>query len=72
MKTFKESLSTRCKNGLLRCFGPDSLDNPMIIISGWERLKLTNQIGPKSLQEIASLLSKFECKDNNEYWNMVD
>ena len=60
MKTFKDMLSTRSKNGISRCFGRQTLDSPEIIAeAGSARLKMTNEIGPKSLQEIALALFEF-------------
>ena len=57
MKTFKELLSTRSKNGISRCFGPQILDTPTVIAdAGPARLRRTNQLGPKSLREIAEVL----------------
>ena len=56
-KSFKDMLSWRSKNGIFRCFGRQVLDTPEVIAeAGSGRLKMTNQIGLKSLQEIAELL----------------
>ena len=66
--SFKDSLSTRAKWGLRGCFGPESLDNPEIVVAGRERLTRARNIGPKSLQEIAFLLCKFGHIDDVEKW----
>jgi len=61
MNKFKDSLSARSKNGISRCFGPQYLDTPEVIAeAGSARLQRTNEIGSKSLQEIAELLYNFE------------
>jgi hypothetical protein len=66
--SFVDSLSTRSKNGIARCFGRDALDTPEVIAAGRGRLALARNIGIKSLQEIASLLSKYGYIDNIDEW----
>ena len=57
---FKDSLSTRSKNGLSRCFGSQVLDTPEVIAeAGMARLRLAVGLGHKSLQEIALALYEF-------------
>ena len=66
---FAENLSTRCKNGLIGCFGdPDIICQPERIAVGRDRLKLPRNIGPKSLKEIALLLHDFCYIDDVEKW----
>lgn len=59
---FIEALSTRSKNALLRCFGGREeifLKPEIIAEAGPSKLKMTNQLGFKSLKEIAGALYKF-------------
>ena len=61
MKTFKDMLSTRSKNGLTGAFGdPNIIYQPDRIAAGRDKLTLARNIGPKSLQEIAEALYLFE------------
>ena len=66
---FADQLSTRCKNGLIGCFGDGNIIyQPEKIAAGRERLTLARNIGPKSLQEIALGLYQFEYIDDIEEW----
>ena len=68
-KSFADSLSTRCKNGLVGCFGDgDIINQPERIAAGRDKLKLARSIGPKSLKEIAWALFEFRYIDNPEMW----
>ena len=68
-KKFADSLSTRCKNGLIGCFGDgDIICQPERIAAGRDRLTLARNIGKKSLREIAFALYKFGCIDHVEKW----
>ena len=67
--TFINSLSTRSRNGLARCFGRDKLDTPEIIAEvGMKKLKMTNQLGKMSFREIALALFRFGYIDDVEEW----
>jgi hypothetical protein len=67
--SFKDSLSTRSKNGLIGCFGySEILYQPEKIAAGRNRLNLARNIGQKSLQEIAEALYKFGYIDNIDKW----
>ena len=69
MKTFKDMLSTRAKNGLIGCFGDgDIINQPERIAAGREKLTLARNIGPKSLKEIALLLHEFCYIDDVQKW----
>ena len=69
MDNFKDMLSARSRNGIARCFGRDILDTPEIIAeAGSDRLRMTVQLGPKSLQEIAGALHKFGFIGNADKW----
>ena len=69
MKTFADVLSTRSKNGLHRSFGWEVWQNPEhIATAGPERLRMTPQLGPKSLLEIADLLYEFGYIEDGEIW----
>jgi len=69
MKTFKDMLSTRSKNGLTGAFGdPDIIFQPERVAAGREKLTLARNVGRKSLHEIASNLYKFGCIDDIEKW----
>ena len=60
MKTFKDVLSTRSKNGLVGCFGnSDIIYQTEKIVAGRDKLKLARNIGTKSLREIALALFEF-------------
>jgi len=58
---FRDNLSARSKNGIARCFGRQVLDTTpeVIAAAGPARLRMTNQVGHKTLQEIARLLFEF-------------
>jgi hypothetical protein len=59
-KSFADSLSTRCKNGLIGCLGDnDVICQPEKIAAGSKRLTLARNIGPRSIKEIALLLYEF-------------
>ena len=69
MKTFADMLSTRCKNGLIGCFGDrDIIYQPEKIAAGRDRLTLDRNIGTKSLQEIASNLYKYGFINDIDKW----
>jgi hypothetical protein len=68
MKTFKDSLSTRSINALVRCLGRDALDHPEIIVAGRARLYRAVGLGAKSLRETAELLYEFGYIDDIEQW----
>ena len=66
-KKFANSLSTRCKNGLIGCFGDgDIIYQPERIAAGMDRLTLARNIGRKSLKEIALLLYELGFIDDIE------
>ena len=68
-KTFADSLSTRCKNGLIGCFGDrDIIYHPERVAAGRDKLTLARNIGPVSLREIALALFKYGCIDDIENW----
>ena len=67
-KLFADSLSTRCRNGLIGCFGPEALNNPEIIAARRDRLTLARNLGPKSLKEIALALYEFGYIDDSNKW----
>ena len=68
-KKFADSLSTRCKNGLIGCFGDGGIVcQPERIAAGRDKLTLARNIGPKSLKEIALLLYDFCYIDDFEQW----
>ena len=68
-ENFKDMLSTRSKNGIARCFGYDVLDTPEVIATaGSTRLRMTPQLGPKSLQEIAELLYDYGYIECSHKW----
>ena len=66
--SFKDSLSTRTKNALKGCYGPEGLDHPEIIAAGRERLKIARNIGAGGLKEIAKELHKLGLIDNPVSW----
>ena len=69
MKKFKDMLSTRCKNGLIGCFGDgDIINQPQRIAAGRDKLTLARNIGPKSLREIAEILHKFHYIEDYDKW----
>jgi hypothetical protein len=52
MKTFKDMLSTRSKNGLVGCFGDsDIIYQPERIAAGRDKLTLARNIGVVGLME---------------------
>ena len=66
---FAEQLSTRCKNGLIGCFGDgDIIYQPEKIAAGRDKLTLARNIGPKSLQEIAINLFKYGFIKDTDMW----
>ena len=66
---FADTLSTRSKFGILRCFGRDVLNEPEIIAkAGGSRFKLVVQVGPQTLREIAKGLHKCGCIECPEKW----
>jgi hypothetical protein len=69
-KTFADALSTWSKNGLIRLYGEDILNEPEVI--AWlgmnGLLKHAIGLGPKSLKEIALLLCDFYYIDDIEKW----
>lgn len=68
-KSFADSLSTRCKNGLIgRFWDSDIIYQPEKIAAGRDMLKLARNIGPKSLKEIALLLHEFCYIDDVNEW----
>ena len=68
-KTFAGELTTRCKNGLIGCFGDrDIIYLPGRIAAGRDKLTLARSIGPKSLREIAGALHKFGYIDDIRCW----
>ena len=67
--SFKDSLSTRSRNGLIGRFGySDIIYQPEKIAAGRDKLKLARNIGPKSLREIAEALYKLGYIEDIEYW----
>ena len=69
MKTFKDTLSTRCKNGLIGCVGDgDIINQPQRITAGRDKLTLARNIGPKSLREIADILHILLYIEDYEKW----
>ena len=68
--TFADELSIWSKNGLIRLYGKDILDDPETI--AWIGMNgfLENAIGlgPKSLQEIFSLLFEIGYIDDIQKW----
>ena len=68
-KTFADSLSTRCKNGLMGCFGDrDIIYHPEKIATGRDKLTFARNIGRKSLQEIAFNLFNYGFIDDIDKW----
>ena len=67
-KDFINSLSTRSKFGLARCFGSIPNDPAIIAEAGIKKLEMTVQLGPKSFREIAELLYKFGYIDDPDQW----
>jgi hypothetical protein len=66
---FADTLSVRSKNGLTRCFGSAVLGRPEVIATADSaRLKMTVQLGPKSLREIAERLFQLGYIDDRERW----
>ena len=70
--SFADSLSTRSKYGLARCFGMygrDIIHKPEVIAeAGMAKLERTVQLGKKSFQEIAEVLYEFGYIDDVERW----
>jgi hypothetical protein len=59
MNKFRDMLSTRSRNGIARCFCRDEMDHPeKIAAAGSARLRMTLQLRPKSIKEIAGALHK--------------
>ena len=68
-KAFTDTLSTRSKNGLARCFGRGMINDPgEIAEAGIAKLEMTNQLGIKSFREIAEALHKFGYIDDPDQW----
>ena len=66
---FADTISTRSKFGLRRCFGRDMLNHPEeIALAGGTRFKLVVQVGPKSVREIAEGLFKCGYIDCPKKW----
>jgi len=69
MNKFKNCLSARSKNGIPRCFGRQVIDTLEIIAAaGPTRSKMTNELGPKSLREIAEMLYQFGYVECSYEW----
>lgn len=69
-KTFAGELTTRCKNGLIGCFGDRNIiyQPERIAAEGASRLKLARNIGSKSLKEISLLLYAFCYIEDVKKW----
>ena len=68
-KTFADDLSTWSKNGLSRLYGRDVLKKPEVIAEiGIAVLEGAIGLGPKSLQEIAEALYKFDYIKDIDQW----
>ena len=66
---FADGLSTRCKNGLIGCFGDgDIINKPQRITAGRDKLTLARNIGPKSLREVADILHILHYIENRDKW----
>ena len=66
---FGSALSTRCKNGLIGCYGDRDITNtPEKIAAGRGRLTLARNIGAKGLQEIARALNKLGYIEDIKMW----
>lgn len=66
---FAGALSTRCRNGLVGCFGDsDIINKPEKIAAGKARLILARNIGDVGLKEIAVALNKFGYIDDIDTW----
>ena len=67
--SFASALSTRCRNGLIGCYGDRDITNtPEKIAAGRDRLTLARNIGAKGLQEIARALCRLGYIDDVEEW----